>query len=123
VTKIRLYMDEDMMAHSLVNALRSRGIDVTTVLEENREGFSDEAQLRWASHESRTICTANIADFVQLHIQFMETNEVHSGIILITQQQYSIGDYLRGLMKIISSRKAEDMVNQIQFLGDYLRNL
>jgi hypothetical protein len=56
-------------------------------------------------------------------LQFIETNEAHSGIILITQQQYSIGDYLRGLMKIISSRDAEDMVNQVQFLGDYLRNL
>ena len=116
-------MDEDMMSHSLVNALRSRGIDVTTVLEEKREGFSDEAQLRWAIREGRIICTANIADFVQLHIQFVETNEDHSGIILITQQQYSIGEYLRGLMKLISSKSAEDMVNQIEFLGDYLRSL
>ena len=123
MSKIRLYMDEDMMSHSLVNALRSRGIDVTTVLEEKREGFSDEAQLRWAIREGRIICTANIADFVQLHIQFVETNEDHSGIILITQQQYSIGEYLRGLMKLISSKSAEDMVNQIEFLGDYLRSL
>ena len=123
MSKIKLYMDEDMMSHSLVNALRSRGIDVTTVLEEKREGFSDESQLRWASREGRIICTANIADFVQLHIQFVEMNENHSGIILITQQQYSIGEYLRGLMKLISSKSAEDMVNQIEFLGDYLRSL
>ena len=58
MSKIRLYMDEDMMPHSLVNALRSRGIDVTTVLEEKREGFSDESQLRWASRDGRSICTA-----------------------------------------------------------------
>ena len=58
MSKIRLYMDEDMMPHSLVNALRSRGIDVTTVLEEKREGFSDESQLRWAIRDGRIICTA-----------------------------------------------------------------
>jgi len=112
-----------MMSHSLVNALRSRGIDVKTVLEEKREGFSDESQLKWATREGRIICTANIADFTQLHIQFIEIGQEHSGIILVTQQQYSVGGYLRALMKLISSKTAEDMVNQIEFLSDYLRIL
>jgi hypothetical protein len=116
-------MDEDMMSHSLVNALRSRGIDVKTVLEEKREGFSDESQLKWATREGRIICTANIADFIQLHIRFIEIGQEHSGIILVTQQQYSVGGYLRALMKLISSKTAEDMVNQIEFLSDYLRIL
>lgn len=122
MTQIRLYMDEDMMSHALVNALRSRGVDVTTVLEERREGLSDESQLLWAKREGRVICTANIADFVQLHIQFVEANENHAGVVMIAQQQFSIGDYLRGLMRLMSSKSAEDMTNQILFLGDYLRN-
>ena len=32
---IRLYFDEDSMRNALMNALRARGIDVTTALEEN----------------------------------------------------------------------------------------
>ncbi len=58
-----------MMSHSLVNALRSRGIDVKTVLEEKREGFSDESQLKWATREGRIICTANIADFIEIAVK------------------------------------------------------
>lgn len=33
--KIRLYLDEDSMAEALVNALRDRGVDVTTANQEN----------------------------------------------------------------------------------------
>jgi Domain of unknown function (DUF5615) len=64
VTKISLYMDEDMIAHSLIQALRSCKVDVTSVLEANREGLNDRSQLRWATSEGRIICSANIADFV-----------------------------------------------------------
>ena len=31
---LRLYMDEDSMDHDLVRALRARGVDVTTALDE-----------------------------------------------------------------------------------------
>jgi hypothetical protein len=115
-------MDEDMMPHSLVQALATRGVDITTVLTEGREGMSDEEQLRWATSQNRIICTANVADFVQLHIQFLETNETHAGILIIPQQQYSIGECLRGLMKFIFAHNAESVTNQIYFLSSFLRS-
>ena len=40
--KIRLYVDEDAMSVDLVQALRVRGVDVTTVQDEGRKGYSDE---------------------------------------------------------------------------------
>jgi Domain of unknown function (DUF5615) len=56
---IRLYLDEDSMNRALLMALRQRDIDVTTVSEVKREGFSDEEQLRWAGQNNRVICTYN----------------------------------------------------------------
>ncbi|CCI06373.1 MAG: DUF5615 family PIN-like protein [Sphaerospermopsis sp.] len=120
MTQLRLYLDEDMMSHSLVQALANRGVDVTTVLTEGREGLSDEEQLKWAASQNRVICTANVADFVQLHIQFIETNETHRGILIIPQQQYSISQCLRGLMTFISAYKPESVTNQIYFLSSFL---
>ncbi len=50
-------LDEDSMNRALLMALRQRDIDVTTVSEVKREGFSDEEQLLWAGQDSRVICT------------------------------------------------------------------
>jgi hypothetical protein len=40
MSRIRLYMDEDSTARSLVLALQNRGVDVITSLNLNRLGFS-----------------------------------------------------------------------------------
>ena len=41
MSMIRLYTDEDSMSHSLLRALRARGVDVTTALEEGMIERSD----------------------------------------------------------------------------------
>ncbi|MGA1411713.1 MAG: DUF5615 family PIN-like protein [Prochlorotrichaceae cyanobacterium] len=123
MSKIGLYLDEDMMSHSLVQALQTRGVDVTTALEQSREGLSDEEQLKWAASQYRVICTGNVADFVQLHRQFLEAGDNHSGILIIPQQQYSIGDCLRGIMQLVISKTAEEAKNELYFLGNLLRNV
>ena len=123
MSKIGLYLDEDMMSHSLVQALQTRGVDVTTALEQSREGLSDEEQLKWAASQYRVICTGNVADFVQLHRQFLEAGDNHSGILIIPQQQYSIGDCLRGIMQLVISKTAEEANNELYFLGNLLRNV
>jgi hypothetical protein len=37
--KIKLFIDEDMMSRSLLKGLRARGIDVLSVLDEQRVGL------------------------------------------------------------------------------------
>ena len=49
---IRFYLDEDSMNRSLLMALRQREIDVKTVSEVQREGFSDDEQLLWAAQNN-----------------------------------------------------------------------
>ena len=44
--RIRLYFDEDSMDGDLVRALRARGVDVTTALEERMIERSDDRAIR-----------------------------------------------------------------------------
>ncbi len=113
---VRLYIDEDAMAHALIQGLQARGIDVTTVLSANREGQTDVAQLRFASQENRAIYTFNVGDFCQLHNSFLTQGETHSGIIVVHRQRYGIGEQIKKLAQLVSNRTAEDLCNDLLFL-------
>jgi len=120
VNKIRLYIDEDASRKSFVVALRKANIDTLTTLEADNIGLSDSEQLIWATNENRTIYTFNVRDYCQLHKLYMEKGKEHSGIIVIPRQNYSVGDQLRGLQKLISSISSEKIKNQLIFLSKYI---
>lgn len=63
----------------------------------------------------------NIADFCQLHADFLAAGKNHAGIALLSQD-YSIGDQLRAILGLISTKTAEDMQNQLEFVSKYLRH-
>jgi Domain of unknown function (DUF5615) len=122
VSQIRLYLDEDALQESLLRALQSSSVDVTTVADAERLSFSDEEQLIWAAQQKRVIYSFNMGDFHQLHSIFLSEARNHSGIILVPQQRYSIGEQLRGLLKLMARKSAEDMINQLVFLSAYIRD-
>ncbi|MGB5710882.1 MAG: DUF5615 family PIN-like protein [Waterburya sp.] len=121
MSQISLYLDEDTIQKGLVKALGNAAVDVTTTASENRLGFSDESQLIWAAKQGRVIYTFNVQDFCQLHSIFLTEKRNHAGIILGTQQRYSIGQQLRGILRLIATKSAEEMINQLEFLGNYLK--
>ena len=94
-------MDEDAMDNLFVQAIRTRDVDVNTVKEIKKIGVSDEEQLIIAHTQGRVIYTYNTGDFCRLHSIYMNDGKTHSGIIIASQQQNSMGEKLRGLMKII----------------------
>jgi Domain of unknown function (DUF5615) len=122
VSQIRLYLDEDALQDALVQALQSSGIDVITVADADRLSFSDENQLIWAGAQARVIYSFNMGDFHQLHSVFLAEARSHSGIILAPQQRYSIREQLRGLLKLMAEKSAEDMINRLVFLSAYVRD-
>jgi hypothetical protein len=122
VSQIRLYLDEDALQDALVQALQSSGVDVMTVADADRLSFSDEDQLIWAAQQIRVIYSSNMGDFHQLHSVFLAEAKSHGGIILVPQQRYSIREQLRGLLKLMAEKSAEDMINQLVFLSAYIRN-
>ncbi len=113
-------MDEDSTGRSLTLALQSRGVDVMTALECDRLEYSDEEQLIWATDQSRILYSSNIRDFYYLHTLFLEQGRTHAGMILVQQQRYSIGDIMRGTLRLIASKSAEEMTNQAEFLSAWI---
>jgi hypothetical protein len=54
-----------------------------------------------------------------LHAQWLGVNRDHAGIIVARQQQYSVGEQLRRLLKLIGTRSQVDMCNRLEFLSDW----
>jgi hypothetical protein len=77
---------------------------------------SDEAHLAYASSSGRVLHTFNVADFYELHRQFIETGREHAGLVLGTQQRYTVGERMRKLLRLRAEWTAEDMQNRVLFL-------
>lgn len=122
MSQIRLYLDEDTLRKAFVQALQENGVDVVTVSDANNLGRIDEEQLIWATEQGRVIYTFNSRDFCRLHGSFLEVGNSHAGIIVVPRQSYSVGEQLRGLLNLIGSKSAEEMINQLEFLGTYIRS-
>jgi hypothetical protein len=118
MSEVLLYIDEDAMDRRLVESLRGRGVDLTTAGETATTGFSDEDQLILATSQGRVFYTFNVGDFCQLHGRFLAAGRDHGGIV-VSSQDYAIGDQMRRLLQLIAARSAELMVNQLVFLSAY----
>jgi hypothetical protein len=122
VSRIRLYLDEDTIKSAFVKALGNADLDVMTVADVGMLGYADEEQLIWSTQQKRVIYSFNIGDFCRLHRDYMIQSKTHTGIILAPQRQYSIGQQLKGLLKLVAANSAEDMMNQLIFLNAYIKN-
>lgn len=81
---IRLYLDEDV--HSRVaSALRLRSFDVVSAHDVQRWGLSDEEQLAYAASGGRVLFTYNAADYLGLHLDWLQRGLDHQGIIISDQ--------------------------------------
>lgn len=114
--QIRLYIDEDAMSRALVRGLRSRGIDVTTVLDEGRVGRSDRSQLEYAAETGRVLYSFNVDDFCRLHGEFLLKGNHHSGIVVVYRLRYSVGQQLSRLLSLAAIKSADDIANELVFL-------
>ena len=115
--RIRLYMDEDSMDRGLLRALRARGVDVTTALDEGMIECDDARHLDYATAHGRVLYTLNVVDFYRLHMDCLARGKSHAGIILARQQRYSAGEQMRRLLRLITARSAEEMRNNVEFLS------
>ncbi|PZV20668.1 MAG: hypothetical protein DCF21_04295 [Leptolyngbya sp.] len=118
--KILLYIDEDSMDDDFVQALRSRNVDVLTVADVAMLNKTDDGQLTWATEHNRVIFSFNVRDFYRLHTDLLAQGNSHAGIVLAAQQRYGIGELLRGVLHLINTRSAEAMVDQLEFLSDWV---
>ena len=114
---IRLYIDEHSMSHALVRALRARGVDVTTALDEEMIEREDAEHLDYATHQGRVLYSFNAGDFYDLHTTYLGQHKPHAGIILARQHHYSVGEQMRRILKVIATESADDIRNRLEFLS------
>lgn len=120
--KIRLYIDEDAADKGLIRGLRRWGIDLQTVYEAGLEGYPDEVHLDFATEQNRVLYSFNVKDFQRIHTEYITLGKSHAGIVLGKQRQFSIGQQMKRLMRLIAEKSAEQMQNNLVFLsawGDY----
>jgi len=116
---LKLHLDEDADAHALLNALRHRGMDVSSSRELVLLQCSDEEQLTWAFEQGRALYTYNASDFCRLHSEFTRQGRHHAGIIIGDQQVLSIGEEMRRLLRLSDVRTAIDMGDNFEFLSNW----
>lgn len=110
MAKIRFYLDEDATSNRLLQALRNRGADVFSAAEVGMLARSDEQQLIWALENQRIIYSFNVRDFYRIHSDWLSSGKSHAGIVL-GKQQNSVGDQMRGLLRLGSIKSTEEMIN------------
>ncbi len=98
-----LYTDEDMSA-LVVTLLKARGLDVTTVPEQATLGKTDREQLEITTSFGRCLLTHNRVDFERLHLQYINENKQHSGIIIVPQKNpYEVAKRIGILVSALTS--------------------
>ena len=105
------------MSHALVRGLRARGVDVATALEEGMIERDDEAHFEFAAKTRRALYSFNVGDFYYLHGKYIAEYKEHAGLILTRQQQFTVGEQLRRLLRLIAKVPAEEMKTCVEFLG------
>ncbi|MEH2262865.1 DUF5615 family PIN-like protein [Nostoc sp.] len=107
-----LYSDEDMSA-LVATLLRSRGLDITTVSKQATLGKTDREQLEFATSMSRCFLTHNRVDFERLHLQYIEENKEHFGIIVVPQKNaYEVAQRIGILVNTLT---ADEIRNQLLY--------
>ncbi len=114
---ISLYIDEDAMDADLVAALRARGVPVTSAMEAGLIGKDDEAQLSFGAAHGLVLYTFNVCDFYRLHSAWAACGRFHAGILMGSQQRYSIGSQLNRILRLRAAKTAGAMHNRIEFLS------
>jgi hypothetical protein len=109
---VALYTDEDISALA-TTLLRSRGLDVTSVPEQLTLGRTDGEQLELKISMNRCLLTHNRVDFERLHIQYMEDNRQHSGIIVVPQK--SAYEVAQRIGILVSALAVEEITNQLLY--------
>lgn len=119
--RIKLYLDEDVLP-LLAALIRQRGYDVVSAHELGHQGLSDEDHLTFATNQGRILVSYNVRDYHRLALQRFMSGEDHAGIIL-GHRQFSrdeLGHAIRALMKFVDNIQAENMVNIVRYIEEFL---
>ena len=116
MSNISLYLDEHIQL-ALAEALRARSVDILTTQTTGNIEFADEDQLIFAAKQNRVLFSYNKRDFAILHYRWQTSHKSHPGILL--SDQLPVGIILRRFMKLYFTIPSEDMLNRLEYLGNW----
>lgn len=116
MSKLKLHLDADTSIKSLQAALIKKGHDVTrTPCEWMKLAATDENQLLEATQRGRCIFTFNIRDFIVLASRYPQ----HQGIILASQNSWTLSSLIASLDLALSQTDAQDLIGQVRWLNQW----
>lgn len=107
---IQFHLDENVHG-AVADALRRRGIDVTTPAEAGLVGATDERHLAFARQHGRIVVTHD-ADFLRLHAQGVE----HAGIAFSHARSRSLRELVAALSLLALTARPETFANRVEYL-------
>lgn len=82
--QIRLLLDEDI-PHSAASIERTLGLDIVSIHELGRLGWTDPAHLTAAAEDGRAFVTYNRNDFIHWTTEFFRTGRPHAGLVVLSR--------------------------------------
>ena len=110
VESLRFHLDEHVNP-AVAEALRQRGIDVTTTAEAGLRGADDQSHIVYAWGERRVIVTHD-DDFLRWHSRGVP----HAGIAYCHPMRRSLAQIVETLVLMHELLTQEEMIGQVQFL-------
>lgn len=105
---IKIYADEDV-DKSVVLSLKGKGVDITSVDQEERKDLSDKEQFNFAIKEDRAVLTED-SDFVKI-----SEGEKHHGILFIPKKRKP-PEVVKKVIRILELLDEEDLEGEIVFV-------
>jgi hypothetical protein len=110
---LKAYADENV-TNAVVQALRTRGMNVATVSDRGREGTDDAALFAEALADERVLLT-NDQDFLALAADAASRREVFAPIFYWPQQQRRVGELVNRMIQEANQVSYTDACSRVFF--------
>lgn len=107
-----IYADENVWI-PVVEGLRRRDWDVTTTLEEETLGLTDEEHLRYAGEREWTVLTFD-DDFLAL-VEKEGNERDHAGVIYVSQHGRTVGELVKRIDAALQLHSGRDLGGEVVF--------
>ena len=114
MARLKIYTDENVDVR-VAEGLRRRGVDATSVYEEQRVGITDNAQFAYAASLEAVMFTHD-HHFVEIAVNKTAHGEEHFGVIFVAMHRVSLGECIRRLALYAEVLTAEEMMSRVEFL-------
>ena len=81
---MRFLLDEDVNP-AVAEVGRGRGLEVISIHELDRRGFTDEEQLLFSIDQGRVFVTRNRNDFLRLTLTLFQKGELYPGLLIVAR--------------------------------------